>query len=83
MKADGTYYWNVGSEVDTDQKAKSSTAVSLPQLSQQVGAIMRQRADTQVFIRGDKAANYGVVAGAMGALQQAGVPNVGLITEAP
>jgi biopolymer transport protein TolR len=83
VKANGTYYWNVGSEVDTDQKAKSSTAVSLPQLSQQVGAIMRQRADTQVFIRGDKAANYGVVAGAMGALQQAGVPNVGLITEAP
>ena len=38
---------------------------------------------TQVFIRGDKAVNYGAVVGAMGALQQAGVPNVGLITEAP
>ena len=35
------------------------------------------------FIRGDKAVNYGAVVGAMGALQQAGVPNVGLITEAP
>ena len=48
-----------------------------------VTKIMSARPDTQVFIRGDKAVNYGAVVGAMGALQQAGVPNVGLITEAP
>lgn len=48
-----------------------------------VTKIMSARPDTQVLIRGDKAVNYGAVVGAMGALQQAGVPNVGLITEAP
>jgi biopolymer transport protein TolR len=83
IKADGTYYWNVGKEVETEQQRDSANAVALPQLTDQVTKIMRQRPDTQVFIRGDKAVNYGVVAAAMGGLQQAGVPNVGLITEAP
>ncbi|GGM05708.1 protein TolR [Pseudomonas asuensis] len=83
IKADGTYYWNVGKEVETEQQRDSANAVALPQLTDQVSKIMRQRPDTQVFIRGDKAVNYGVVAAAMGGLQQAGVPNVGLITEAP
>jgi biopolymer transport protein TolR len=32
---------------------------------------------TQVFIRGDKAVDYGAVMGAMGGLQKAGVGNVG------
>jgi biopolymer transport protein TolR len=44
---------------------------------------MRQRPDTQVFIRGDRAVDYGSVMAAMGGLQEAGVGNVGLITEAP
>ncbi|PXC08768.1 protein TolR, partial [Pseudomonas aeruginosa] len=79
--ADGSYYWNVGSEVDTEKQTDS--AVSLEQMTDAVTKIMSARPDTQVFIRGDKAVNYGAVVGAMGALQQAGVPNVGLITEAP
>ncbi|AYN93902.1 MULTISPECIES: protein TolR [Pseudomonas] len=83
IKADGTYYWNTGKEVETDQQRDSASAVALPQLTEQVTKIMRARPDTQVFIRGDKAVNYGIVAAAMGGLQQAGVPNVGLITEAP
>lgn len=81
VKADGSYYWNVGSEVDTEKQTDS--AVSLEQMTDAVTKIMSARPDTQVFIRGDKAVNYGAVVGAMGALQQAGVPNVGLITEAP
>ncbi len=35
----------------------------------------------QVFVRGDKAVDYGTVMAVMGGLQQAGVGNVGLITE--
>lgn len=81
VKADGSYYWNVGSEVDTEKQTDS--AVSLEQMTDAVTKIMSARPDTQVFIRGDKAVNYGAVVGAMGALQQAGVPNVGLITEPP
>ncbi|MBA1274435.1 protein TolR [Stutzerimonas azotifigens] len=81
IKADKTYYWNVGSEVDTD--SKGNEAVSLADMTQAVIAIMRQRPDTQVYIRGDQAVDYGAVMAAMGGLQEAGVGNVGLITEAP
>ena len=79
--ADGTYYWNLGESVDTENKTDS--AVSLEAMTEGVTKIMRAKPDTLVYIRGDKAANYGVIMMAMGALQQAGVPNVGLITEAP
>ena len=79
--ADGTYYWNLGESVDTENKTDS--AVSLEAMTDGVTKIMRAKPDTLVYIRGDKTANYGVIMMAMGALQQAGVPNVGLITEAP
>jgi|TARA_B100001059_G_scaffold150163_2_gene150020 biopolymer transport protein TolR len=79
--ADGTYYWNLGEAVDTENH--SDSAVSLEAMTEGVTKIMRAKPDTLVYIRGDKNANYGVVVTAMGALQQAGVPNVGLITEAP
>ncbi|WP_225775070.1 MULTISPECIES: protein TolR [unclassified Pseudomonas] len=85
IKADKTYYWNLGSEVDTDKQM--DRAQSLPQMTQAVTAIINQGnangKKTQVFIRGDKAVDYGAVMGAMGGLQKAGVGNVGLITEAP
>ncbi len=85
IKADKTYYWNLGSEVDADkQQAK---ALTLPEMTTAVTAIMNQSRSqgkqTQVFIRGDKSVDYGAVMAAMGGLQQAGVGNVGLITEAP
>lgn len=79
--ADGTYYWNLGETVDTE--TQSETAISLEEMTDGVAKIMRARPDTLVYIRGDSAVNYGVVVSAMAALQQSGVPNVGLITEAP
>ncbi len=79
--ADGTYYWNLGETVDTE--TQSETAISLDEMSEGVAKIMRARPDTLVYIRGDRDVNYGVVVTAMAALQQSGVPNVGLITEAP
>ncbi|GGE42025.1 protein TolR [Halopseudomonas oceani] len=79
--ADGTYYWNLGDGVDTENHTDS--VVSLAEMTEGVSKIMAAKPDTLVYIRGDKQANYGVVVTAMGALQQAGVPNVGLITEAP
>jgi biopolymer transport protein TolR len=85
IKADKTYYWNLGSEVDTDKV--QAKALTLPEMTTAVTAIMNQsRAQgkqTQVFIRADKVVDYGAVMAAMGGLQQAGVGNVGLITEAP
>ncbi|TRX75624.1 protein TolR [Pseudomonas mangiferae] len=85
IKADKTYYWNLGSEVDTQKQ--TNKALTLPEMTKAVTAIMgesrRQGKQVQVFIRGDKAVDYGAVMAAMGGLQQAGVGNVGLITEAP
>ncbi|GGJ81016.1 protein TolR [Pseudomonas matsuisoli] len=85
IKKDKTYYWNMGSEVDTE--TVQDKALTLDQMTKAVSAIMNQsRAQgkqTQVFIRGDKSVDYGSVMQAMGGLQQAGVGNVGLITEAP
>jgi biopolymer transport protein TolR len=87
IKADKTYYWNMGEEVDTDQSKASETSVELPQLVQAVSAILNQNASqgkkVQVFVRGDKSVDYGSVMAVMGGLQEAGVANVGLITEAP
>ena len=37
----------------------------------------------QVYIRADNEAGYGSVVKAMAALQQGGVTNLGLVTEAP
>lgn len=79
--ADGTYYWNLGATVDTENQTDS--AISLEQMSDGVSKIISARPDTVVYIRGDQQANYGLVVTAMATLQQAGVPNVGLITEAP
>lgn len=45
-----------------------------------VGAIVQNKPDTKVYLRGDKAVNYGKVVVVMAALKNAGVPNVGLMT---
>ncbi|PCC99903.1 protein TolR [Halopseudomonas pelagia] len=79
--ADGTYYWNLGEAVDTENQTDS--AINLEQMADGVTKIINARPDTVVYIRGDQEANYGLVVTAMATLQQAGVPNVGLITEAP
>ena len=87
IKADKTYYWTMGEEVDPDQGKESETATALPELVKAVAGIMNSNASqgkkVQVFVRGDKAVDYGAVMAVMGGLQEAGVGNVGLITEAP
>lgn len=85
IKADKTFYWNIGTEVDTDKV--QDTALTLDDMTRAVTAIINQTRSqgkqVQVFVRGDKAVDYGSVMLAMGGLQKAGVGNVGLITEAP
>ncbi|KAF1003956.1 MAG: Biopolymer transport protein ExbD [Pseudomonas sp.] len=87
IKADKTYYWNMGSEVDPDQGKNSQSAVELDDLVKAATAILSENSTqgkkVQVFVRGDKAVDYGAVMAVMGGLQKAGVGNVGLITEAP
>lgn len=85
IKSDKTYYWNVGSEVETEKA--QATAVTLDEMISAVTKVVAQtRAQNkplQVFVRGDKTVDYGAVMAVMSGLQQAAVGNVGLITEAP
>ncbi|KIQ02649.1 MULTISPECIES: protein TolR [Pseudomonas] len=85
IKSDKSYYWNMGTEVDTD--TVQDRALTLDEMTRAVTAIINQTRSqgkkVQVFVRGDKSVDYGTVMSAMGGLQQAGVGNVGLITEAP
>jgi len=87
IKADQTYYWNMGDTVETGQNRASEQATELPALVQAVAAIVRQSGEQgqrlQIFLRGDRSIPYEAVMKVMSGLQQADVNNVGLITEAP
>ena len=81
VQADGGYYWNLGSELNTEQQTDST--VGLEEMTAKVTQIIAERGDTQVYIRADQAADYATVVAGIAALQQGGVSNLGLITEAP
>ena len=85
IKADKSYYWNTSTEVDVD--TVQDKAVDLAQMVNAARAILAANAaqgkKVQVYVRADKTVDYGSVMAAMGGLQQAGVSDVGLITEAP
>jgi biopolymer transport protein TolR len=75
VDAGGKLYLNVGETPDTPVDAEG--------LVQTVAAVLRRQPRKSVLVRGDHAAEYGAVVSAMVLLQQAGVPNVGLVTEPP
>ena len=52
-------------------------------MSARVAQLVAEQGDTQVYIRADQAADYASVVAGIAALQQGGVSNLGLITEAP
>ncbi|MBX9755942.1 MAG: protein TolR [Pseudomonadaceae bacterium] len=81
VQAGGGYYWSLGSELNTEKHTDS--AVSLDEMTAKVSAIIAARGDTQVYIRADQDAGYATVVAGIAALQQGGVSNLGLITEAP
>lgn len=74
IKADGSYYLNLGDE---------DKPVALARVKEQVGKILRQKPKTPVLVWGDRRVAYGEVVTLMGALQEAGAPDVGLVTENP
>ena len=79
--SDGSYYWNVGPEVDI--QSRSDQAVSLDDMVEKIEQIKQQNDKLLFFIRGDKATDYASVVKAIAALQQVGIDDVGLITESP
>jgi biopolymer transport protein TolR len=61
----------------------NDTAMSLDQLTGKLRAIAAARPDRQVYVRADQAVPYGQVMQVMGALHDAGLVRVGLVTEPP
>ena len=58
-------------------------ALELATITQRVGAVMRRSPEKPVLVWGDRAVPYGQVVTLMAALQEAGAPRVGLVTEPP
>jgi biopolymer transport protein TolR len=63
--------------------ALMATPIEPDQLIPRLRAITANKPDTQVYLRGDRAINYGRVMEVMGTLTAAGFTRVALITELP
>jgi biopolymer transport protein TolR len=74
VDAQGQLYLNLGQE---------EQVLSLPTIRDRVAAIMRRSPEKPVLVWGDKSVPYGQVVTVMVALQEAGAPSVGLVTETP
>ena len=74
VDAAGQLYLNLGQE---------KQVLSLPTIKDRVAAVIRRSPDKPVLIWGDRAVPYGEVVSVMVALQEAGAPSVGLVTEEP
>ncbi len=57
------------------------TAVSMETLQAKLNAIVGEKRDTRIFVRGDKAIDYGLVMRVIGEINAAGLTKVALITE--
>ena len=73
VDAEGNLYINVGDDEDAPQTAKDIVA--------RTGAVLRNRPETPVLVKADRAVQYGFVVGAMVLLQQGGAENVGFVTD--
>ena len=63
--------------------ADENQALELATIRQRVAAVLRRTPDKPVLVWGDQRVAYGDVVVVMTALQEAGAPTVGLVTESP
>jgi biopolymer transport protein TolR len=75
VSVDGEFYLNVG--------GNEKQALELTTVKQRVAAVLRRSPDKPVLVWGDQGVAYGSVVTLMTALQEAGAPSVGLVTEEP
>lgn len=73
VDVDGNLYINVGDDEDEPATGKEIVA--------RTAAVLRNRPDTPILIKADRAVAYGNVVGAMVLLQQGGAENVGFVTD--
>ncbi|MCY4426624.1 MAG: protein TolR [Halieaceae bacterium] len=74
---------NAGGELFLNLGAGQGQVLSLATVKQRVSVVMRRSPDKPVLVWGDQAVPYGQVVSLMAALQEAGAPGVGLVTEDP
>ncbi|MDG2047250.1 MAG: protein TolR [Halioglobus sp.] len=74
VDAAGQLFLNLGQE---------KQVLSLATIKDRVAAVMRRSPEKPVMVWGDQAVPYGEVVTVMVALQEAGAPSVGLVTETP
>lgn len=58
------------------------TEVKIEELQAKLNAIVGEKRDTRIFVRGDRAIDYGLVMRVIGEINAAGLNKVALITEA-
>lgn len=63
--------------------ANEKQVLELATVRQRVAAVLRRTPDKPVLVWGDQKVAYGDVVVVMTALQEAGAPSVGLVTESP
>ena len=78
IDAQGQYFINLG-----DISAENPEPVSLEEIGEQVAKIMDSNPAVPVYLEGDAGIEYGVVTTLMAVLEDAGVPNIALITQPP
>jgi biopolymer transport protein TolR len=74
---------NSAGELFLNLGADQKQVLSLATVRDRVGAVMRRNPDKPVMVWGDRQVPYGEVVVLMSALQEAGAPSVGLVTEPP
>lgn len=74
VNAGGELFLNMGNE---------KQVLALATIKDRVSKVMKRNPNKPVLIWGDEAVSYGEVVTVMVALQQAGAPSVGLVTENP
>lgn len=74
---------NAGGELFLNLGAGQNQVLSLATVKQRVSVVMRRSPNKPVLVWGDRAVPYGQVVSLMAALQEAGAPSVGLVTEDP
>ncbi|MGH8493898.1 MAG: protein TolR [Moraxellaceae bacterium] len=74
IKSDGSYWLKQGNANDR--------RISRDNITDAVHSALEKAPEAPVLVNGDHRVNYGIVVTLMARLQQAGVPNVGLLTQA-
>ena len=75
IDAQAKLYLNLG--------ASDDQALSMETVKQRVATVLKRNPEKAVMVWGDSTVPYGEVVVLMSALQEAGAPSVGLVTEAP